>query len=219
MISIIIASYNDYDFLKKCLPSCLKQDIEKEIILVDDCPDIEVDQEILNFIEENSVIYIKNQKNMGLGGSRNIGVNKSKYDFYLPLDSDDFLFDNALDEVCKQIDDNHDIFYANLLNSATQSVAIPFTGEINRNVLLRNNPIFSCSVIRKNAWINSGGYNEEHIMQYDDWNFWCKCFKTGAKFKYVPVDLFYHTDRSGGMCRRMEHDFDVYVKMAIKDLL
>jgi len=31
--------------------------------------------------------------------------------------------------------------------------------------------------------------------------------------------LFYHTDRSGGMCRRMEHDFDVYVKMAIKDLL
>lgn len=219
MISIIIASYNDYAFLKRCLPSCLKQNVEVEIVLVDDYPDGKFDGEIMQFISDNNVVYIKNDKNVGLGGARNIGINNSKYSFYLPLDTDDFLFDEALLKIVNRLRPDCGIHYGNLFHSVTNSIFVPFTGELTREIFLKENPIFSCSLVRKSVWEKVGGYLEQTGAYYDDWNFWCRCFKNNIKFKYVPVDIFYHEVRKGSLCCKIENNKEYHIKLATQDLM
>ena len=91
LVSVIIPYYQKRKFISKTINSALKQSYKNlEIIIVYDdenCVD-------LNFIEEikerdSRISIIKNNKNMGAGISRNIGISKSTGKYIAFLDADD----------------------------------------------------------------------------------------------------------------------------------
>lgn len=92
--SIIICGYNIEQYVGKAIKSILKQTYKDyEIILVNDGS---VDNTLLEMkkYESDNVIVIDNKKNLGLGASRNIGVEMAEGEYILYLDGDDTMYNN-----------------------------------------------------------------------------------------------------------------------------
>lgn len=105
--SIIVPIYNTSNTLNKCLSSILNQSYDNfEIIAVND-GSTDNSFELLKSIKD-SRIKIVNQKNMGLSEARNNGVKKSKGDYLLFVDSDDYISKNLLKKLNDTIE-NEDI--------------------------------------------------------------------------------------------------------------
>jgi glycosyltransferase involved in cell wall biosynthesis len=98
-LSIIIPIYNVEKYVEKCIRSLVCNNLkssEYEIIIVDDGSQ---DTSILivnELAKQISNIKIFSQKNKGLGGARNTGINNSIGEYLLFLDSDDWYLPNTL---------------------------------------------------------------------------------------------------------------------------
>lgn len=98
--SIIIPVYNVERYLKECIYSVIDQSFTNfEVILVDDgstdSSGIICDEFSLN----NENITVIHKTNGGLSDARNIGINKSKGDYIIFLDSDDKLGEESLKQL------------------------------------------------------------------------------------------------------------------------
>lgn len=92
LISVIVPVYNVEKYLKRCVESIRVQTYSKlEIILVDDespdnCPDI-----CEEYKKIDNRIKVIHQKNAGLSGARNAGIEIAKGSYFAFVDSDDYL--------------------------------------------------------------------------------------------------------------------------------
>lgn len=96
--SVIIPVYNVEKYLDKCLSSVMSQSYQSfEVIVVDDeTPDnsmVIVDRYVQLYPEKIRVIH---QKNKGLGGARNTGVEVAQGEYLIFVDSDDYIEPNTL---------------------------------------------------------------------------------------------------------------------------
>ena len=88
-IAVVIPCYNSTETLTRAIESIVNQSIEvKEIIVVDDYSDNP--KKITKICSKfNSVMYIRNINNIGLAGSRNVGIWAAKSNIIAFLDADD----------------------------------------------------------------------------------------------------------------------------------
>ena len=105
LISVIINCHNGEKFLNRCLDSILKQTYQNwEIIFWDNCS-TDKSNEICTFLSKQypEVKVINNEKNLGVGISRNKGVKFAHGKYIIFLDSDDELFPKSLEYLEKNI--------------------------------------------------------------------------------------------------------------------
>ena len=108
-LSIIIPMYNVEKYIHKCIHSVVQNNLKRddfEIIIVDDeSPDnsLSIATEIAKEFDNITII---SQKNKGLGGARNTGIQNAKGKYVLFLDSDDFYTPNSLETILKIAFDN-----------------------------------------------------------------------------------------------------------------
>jgi len=115
-ISIIIPVYKVERYLDTCLTSILNQDEKNiEILVINDASPDNSEQIIDKYAQQDDRIKkINNPKNMGLGLTRNVGINEAKGEYILFVDSDDYLCPNVLSGLYNQAKDNDlDILQAN----------------------------------------------------------------------------------------------------------
>jgi glycosyltransferase involved in cell wall biosynthesis len=94
--SVIIATYNRKDLLKKAVQSVLLQDHENwELIIVNDCSS-DGTKEYLDSIKSPKIKVIHNLKNLHKGGARNVGIENCTGEFVCFLDDDDYYLQNHL---------------------------------------------------------------------------------------------------------------------------
>lgn len=118
-VSIIIPAYNTGKYLKKCLDSIYKLNMNTiEIIMIDDgSTDDTLD--IMKKYKEKEKIETKivTQKNQGLSASRNLGLTIAKGKYILFIDSDDFVDTENLKIFLKEgIEANVEILMGNSLS-------------------------------------------------------------------------------------------------------
>lgn len=92
LISIIVPVYNTENYLEKCLYSLVNQTYKNiEIIIVDDgSPDNSINI-IQKFVLADNRVKVISQKNQGLSGARNTGMNNANGDYIMFIDSDDWI--------------------------------------------------------------------------------------------------------------------------------
>lgn len=114
LLSVIIPVYNVEKYLKKCLDSVLNQEFKNfEIICIDDCSTDSSLKILKEYAKSNERIKVlQNNTNLGLGLTRNIGLNAAMGKYIHFLDSDDFLNKNTYNIVNNTILEfkNIDIF-------------------------------------------------------------------------------------------------------------
>ncbi len=101
LISVIIPAYNSGKYIEKSLDSVINQTYKNiEIIIVNDCSTDNVEDIILRYKEQDSRIsYLKNEVNMGVGPTRNRGIEKASGKYLYFFDSDDYIAPNCIEEL------------------------------------------------------------------------------------------------------------------------
>ena len=102
--SIITCVYNLENFVSRAIESVLNQDFKNfELVLVNDCSTDGTLSVLKKYsLSHPNIVIINNEKNMGLGASRNIAIKKCKGEYLLFLDGDDYLYSNdTLSKIAK----------------------------------------------------------------------------------------------------------------------
>ena len=207
MISIIIPTYNNLDYLKLCLKSLKKNSsLKHEIILhINDGSD-----GTLQYIKDNGYKYSYSETNLGLCSAINIAA-KLSINRYILYSHDDMYFcpewDRVLINEIKNI--GHDYFYlSGTMIEANSGHIIYNFGEtfsnFNEDELLRKykeinfydhqGTHFAPHLVSKQMWDKVGGFSEEFnpgIASDPDFNL--KLWKAGVRiFKGLNDFKVYH---------------------------
>ena len=104
-ISIIVPIYNMADGVEQCINSVLKQTNHNfELILVNDGSTDSSGEIIDEYANKYSeTIKVIHQENKGSGPARNAGISVASGDYYLFIDADDVLDNNAIDILLNQV--------------------------------------------------------------------------------------------------------------------
>ncbi len=106
-VSVIIPVYNVENYLEECVQSVIKQTCgEIEIILVDDGSTDSSGKMCDDYAADDERIKVIHKINGGLGSARNTGIEASKGEYLLFLDSDDFLDRDAIRILYKTAKEN-----------------------------------------------------------------------------------------------------------------
>jgi glycosyltransferase involved in cell wall biosynthesis len=131
-LSIIVPVYNVADYLPKCLDSLLAQDLpqnEYEIVVVNDGSTDNSGEIAQQYADKYPNITLTHQANQGLSGARNAGIKQAKGEYIQFVDSDDYLENDVLSGLIKQIEkDDLDVLrfkYQNVrINNASKEYEI-----------------------------------------------------------------------------------------------
>ncbi|MDQ0352773.1 CDP-glycerol glycerophosphotransferase [Alkalibacillus filiformis] len=108
-VSVIVPFYNTEKHLQDCLNSILHQTYSHlEIILINDQStdqSLSVAKELQK--EDSRVEVIENETNMGVGYSRNIGLDQATGDYVYFVDSDDVIHEEAIRVLVEEVGDEH----------------------------------------------------------------------------------------------------------------
>ena len=104
LVSIIVPVYGTESYLSDCVESLLKQTYSRiEIVLVDDqspdsCPAI-----CDAYAQKDERVRVIHQKNKGVSGARNTGIDAATGEYFCFVDSDDTLEANAIEILLNDI--------------------------------------------------------------------------------------------------------------------
>ena len=196
IVSIIVPIYDTAEYLRRCLDSCVYQSLsEIEVILVNDCSPDRRDEEIaLEYKEQypQKVVYIKNEKNLGLGAARNKGLTAAKGTYILCVDSDDYIsFDTC------------ELMYQKALEKQADLVMCGYhflrNGEVTSFTVNESHiPVMAViKLFRRDIIINGKLFFPEHLLCEDYitilWNYASK--KTAC----VSLPLYYYVSRQNSI--------------------
>lgn len=92
IISIVVPVYNTEKYLRQCIDSLINQTFSNiEIICVNDESQDNSKDIIEEYANKDNRIILLDQKNTGVSGARNTGINKSNGEYIMFVDSDDWI--------------------------------------------------------------------------------------------------------------------------------
>lgn len=217
LVSIIACTYNDSQFLPVCLRSCVNHEVDKEIILVDDCSSIPLTPEAVEAIREVGsqvpIRTIRHAVNQGLSAARNTGIAAAAAAWVIPIDADDWFYPNAIKTLWEYRAET-DVVTGNCTDSGTTYCPAISRGPLSREIFKQENPLICSSLFTKEIWSRAGGYTVRKGPHYEDWNLWAKCFARGARFKHVGFNVYNHTSRADSMLRLLHPERERYRMLA-----
>lgn len=116
LVSIVMPSYNTGRFITETINSVLNQTYKNwELIIIDDCSSDSTD-EIIKNIDDNRIVYMKNEVNSGAAVSRNKALKEARGKWIAFLDSDDLWKEDKLEKQIKFMKSNDYYFsYTNYI--------------------------------------------------------------------------------------------------------
>ncbi|HWE78652.1 MAG TPA: glycosyltransferase family A protein [Pseudolabrys sp.] len=206
-VSIVVPCFNGGRFLDGLMASLARQSFRDfEIIIVDDGSS---DPQTLRKLSAlNGSATVIRQMNRGPAAARNTGIRGAKADIIFALDCDDTIEPGFLAETVP------------LLRASPSDVGMVFsdlrltgaeTGLVsryfNRFDLLFTNTLSSGLVMRRDAWLAAGGYDEAMRSGYEDWDFSLRLARADFRGLRVAKPLYvYHIADDAAPSRSTEID-------------
>ena len=189
LCTVVITCYNDGAWLVPAIESVQKSSTPCEIIVVDDCSTDTPTREILKQLATSHKIIFLDQ-NKGVGNARNKGFEQASTAYILPLDGDDLLEVDFIENAILFLEKNTQfgVVYGNVQKFGTENklVEVP---EFEGACLLAGNFIANTSLIKKSDWEKTSGY-DTNLPNYEDWEMWIKLYEKGVGFKKINQIAF-----------------------------
>jgi GT2 family glycosyltransferase len=212
-VTVVVACFNDAHLLGAALHSLQRQTISDwECVVVDDGSTDESSDVALLFAErDDRFSVVVHDRNRGLSAARNTGIARARGEFVTFLDSDDFLYEGALEARLDGLPDEpacvgaycdwhsvaEDMGYAPAadvkpgrkldVHLITVGFDVPF--------------IASAPIVRTDVLRACGGFDET-LRTAEDAELWARLLRGGVWFSYVPYVGVAYRQRSGSMVRR-----------------
>ena len=108
-ISVIMPVYNGEKYLRDAIDSILNQTFaDFEFIIINDCSS-DSTEDIIKSYNDPRIIYVKNEKNMGVAATLNRGLDIAKGDYIARMDADDISFSHRFQMQVDFLDSNKNV--------------------------------------------------------------------------------------------------------------
>lgn len=190
-ISIITISFNSEATIEETIKSVIHQNyLDLEYIIIDG-GSTDKTIEIINKYKNNIACFIS-EPDKGIADAFNKGIKRATGEIIGIINSDDKLFNNALNVVKNNFHVDSDILYGNLLILGKESRSLSIKYPKNNIEVIKYemiNTIYHPSTfIRKNAYVKYGLY-DINCKSAMDWELLLRMYVSGAKFQYCNSTL------------------------------
>lgn len=210
-VSVIVPLYNLADYVTETLSSILLQTHQNwEALIINDAStdnSLEVASEYCK--RDSRFTVIDMPKNLGLPAARNAGLYRSVGEFILPLDADDRIDPEYMKKTIPLMTENvgvvatwMEIFGARPEKTGHPGSCYPIFYPT-REQILNGNCLPVCSLIRRDACLEVGGWPEAMKEGSEDWALWVRIIcQTSWQVAILPEYLFHYRTRPGSMSRQ-----------------
>ncbi len=210
MVSIIVPTYNQVEYIVSTLESVSKQSYEKwECLIIDDGSNDNTEEVIHQIIKNDSRFKYFKKSNGGASSARNYGINIAKGEYIQFLDSDDCLHEDKLIKSIDAFKENKtsDIIISNfnMFNDSIYNLLPPYCSLENKvfdfnSILLDWDVTYTiplhCAMFKKTLFKEVRF--DESIQSKEDWIMWVTIFQNGAKATFLNQSLaFYRYNNNG----------------------
>jgi teichuronic acid biosynthesis glycosyltransferase TuaG len=207
-VSVIVACYNDVEYLPEALGSVVEQTASTwEVMVVDDGSTTgDVTAVVRSFADER-IKLIRHERNLGPAVARNTAVRNSTGDLVTILDSDDRLGREYVEKSTRFMAAHPDC-----------TVVFPDYYRFGNEKVYNENPLldieallqeqwipFPGSMMRRKVWEAIGGYWEDQdLWLNEDWDFWLSAFELGLlEVGHIPEPLYWYRERANSLSSRL----------------
>lgn len=191
-ISVIVPVYNTEKYIEKCARSLFSQTFNSiEYCFVDDCSEDNSIAVVQNVLEEfpnrrAACKFIRNETNIGISSSRNMGLTIAKGKYIYFCDSDDHIDETMLEKMyLKAESSSADVvfcdFYFSYADTKEYYSATKWSED---KVASLKSYIISPWIIVWNMFVKQDIYEKNKIRFIDGCNF-CEDFNVAVKVLYV----------------------------------
>lgn len=195
IISVVLPCFNQGVYLSEALDSLIGQTYENwEAIVVNDGSSDCTERVALTYVQREKRIRYICQENKGVSAARNLGVSISIGDYILPLDPDDRLAPDYMEQclaVFKQYPD-YTLVYTQTYFFGIKAGIWGLPPYHNYKSFLLGNCIVCTSLFRKEDFLRIGGYDENMHIGLEDWELYIRLLHENRKVYQVEAPLFFY---------------------------
>ena len=228
-LSVIIPVYNVEKYLRKCLDSVIRPQLsDYEIIIVNDgstdsSPAI-AEEYCRRFPDLCRMISTPNG---GLGHARNVGLDNATGEYILFLDSDDYLSDDALEEMLEIADGGFDICFFDTVSVDENGFCLKYVEGFHRDGIfslesepaLLLAPINACSKLFRRSMFERTGVRFPSRVWYEDIRTIPKLYFSASAFRAVRRPWYNYLHRAGSITNSKNAQRNTEMIDAMDDLL
>lgn len=222
-VTILMPVYNGEKYLKPAIDSILSQTYSDfEFIIINDGSTDETAKIILEY-NDNRIIFINNQENIGYTPILNQGIKIAKGEYIARMDSDDISLPDRLKKQIEFLDKNQNIgicgtWYKTFGYEENEIKWSLTHNEIKINLLFQNVLGHPTVMFRKNLFKE---YNLEYNTSYmpaEDYELWSRATEY-FEFANIPEFLFLYRTHESNISQTKKNIRENNVTQIRKDLL
>ena len=242
-VSIIIPVYNVENYLEECLDSVINQTFsDLEIICIDDGSTDNTLNILKSYENIDSRIKVISQENKGVGSARNAGIEVATGKYIYFIDSDDYIYLDAIEEMYEQAERNSsDIVVISRMREEGKDrqknrdgfnfdYALKINGD-NYKHLTFNYKDIKKNVLNTYYNVFMVFYNKEFLdsypdfvfqegLIYEDVLFHVKTFLRAERISYIPKAFYFYRKNPNSIMGNTGHNMDIIkVINSVEDFL
>lgn len=229
-VSVVVPVYNVEQYVEKCVRSILSQtEKDFELLLVDDGSTDSSGQICDRLAAEDPRARVIHQKNQGLGGARNTGIEEAKGEWLLFVDSDDWIEPQTLEKALgagTSAGVELVMFAFRSVNEAGETVQV-FREELPKNISLslsEHKDIFLTAPCAWNKLYRAGLFSRTGVrypprVWYEDIRTTLKLFLAADKAVFIDDIYYNYLLRAGSITKNVNAERNVEILEAFDDIL
>lgn len=179
-VSVVMPAFRCQDTIKQAIDSVLMQEVSLELLVIDDCPEEPLGELMQEYEGDSRVVYLQNEKNLGVAASRNRGINAAKGKYIAFLDADDYWRPGKLVKQLACIEQTGMVLCATARELVDKKGTpldrvIPVKEEITYSDMLRQNWINNSSVLVKREVLLEFPMEADEL--HEDYLLWLKVLR------------------------------------------
>jgi CMP-N-acetylneuraminic acid synthetase len=193
-VSVYIVNHNYGRYLEQAIESVLGQSFGDFELLVFDNGSTDGSKEIISRYARHGQVLAFCQENIGLSRTNNLAIRRSRGQYVLRLDADDYLHHNAIELLAGTLDRRLDVGLVFpdyfLVDTEGKVLEVMQRHNFDQVTLLDQPAHGACTMIRRECLEALNGYDESYHCQ-DGWDLWVRFIRRyGVTNLNLP--LFYY---------------------------
>ena len=201
-VSVCLAVYKTKsEYLKECIESILRQTYaDFEFLIVDDCPEDKECEKIIQSYKDERIKYYRNEKNLGISGTRNKLLELAQGEYIAVMDHDDVSLPTRFEKQVAYLDEHPECGVVGSWYKKIPNGKIKKKKENNAQIVnaLKNScPILHpASMIRKSAFIDNDIRYQPQFTPAEDYALWFDLVGK-VNFHNIQEVLFAYREHEG----------------------
>lgn len=223
-VSVCLAVYKTKpEYLKECIDSILVQTFSDfEFLIVDDCPEDKECEKIIKSYADNRIKYYRNEKNLGISGTRNRLLDLAAGEYIAVMDHDDISLPTRFEKQISYLDAHPECGVVSCWYERFSNIKIKKKPEKNKQIIkaLSNScPLLHpAAMIRKSVLSDNQLQYEEEFSPSEDYALWCR-LADKTEFYNVPEVLFRYRDHETNESKKSNQKMKMATDKIRKSLL